>query len=119
MSDRLRRVNETLKKVLSEGIGELKDPRIGFVTLTGVEATEDLREATVYVSVYGSEKSRTATLDALTRAHGVLQAKINRERHLRRTPMLTFEYDESVERGVRMSQLLDELAPAEAADERE
>jgi ribosome-binding factor A len=49
----MRRVNETLKKVLSEGIGELKDPRIGFVTLTGVEATEDFREATVYVSVYG------------------------------------------------------------------
>ena len=83
MSDRLRRVNETLKKVVSEGIGELKDPGIGFVTVTGVEATEDVREATVYVSVYGSEKDRRATLEALRRAHGVLQAKVNRELHLR------------------------------------
>ncbi len=113
MSDRIRRVNETLKKVLSEGIGELKDPRIGFVTLTGVEATEDLREATVYVSVYGSEKAREATLAALRSAHGVLQARINRELHLRRTPQLAFAYDESVERGVRMSRLIDELAPAD------
>jgi ribosome-binding factor A len=108
----MRRVNETLKKVLSEGIGELKDPRIGFVTLTGVEATE-------YVSVYGPEKAKQATLDALASAHGVLQAKINRELHLRRTPQLTFEYDESVERGVRMSQLIDELAPADTPDDGE
>jgi ribosome-binding factor A len=111
VSDRLRRVNESLKKVLSEGIGELKDPRIGFVTVTGVVATEDLREATVYVSVYGGERDRRATLETLGRAHGVLQAKVNRELHLKRTPLLTFEYDESVERGVRMSQLIDELAP--------
>jgi ribosome-binding factor A len=115
----MRRVNETLKKVLSEGIGELKDPRIGFVTLTGVEATEDFREATVYVSVYGPEKAKQATLDALASAHGVLQAKINRELHLRRTPQLTFEYVESVERGVRMSQLIDELAPADTPDDGE
>jgi ribosome-binding factor A len=109
----MRRVNETLKQVLSDGIAELKDPRIGFVTLTGVEATEDLREATVYVSVYGSEQAREATLVALQGAHGVLQARINRELHLRRTPQLAFRYDQSVERGVRMSRLIDELAPAD------
>jgi len=113
VSDRLRRVNETLKKVISEGIAELKDPGIGFVTVTGVEATEDVREATVYVSVYGSEQDRRATLEALRRAHGVLQARVNRELHLRRTPLLAFAYDESVERGVRMSKLIDELAPAD------
>ncbi len=113
MSDgRLRRVNEQLKQVLSEGIGELKDPRIGFVTVTGVDATEDLREAKVFVSVYGKERERERTLEALERAHGVLQAKVNRELHLRRTPQLTFHYDPSVERGVRMTQLIDELAPA-------
>jgi ribosome-binding factor A len=109
-------VNEQLKQVLSEGIGELKDPRIGFVTVTGVEATEDLREAKVYVSVYGQEREREKTLEALERAHGVLQAKLNRELHLRRTPQLTFHYDPSVERGVRMTQLIDELAPAPAPD---
>ena len=113
----MRRVNETLKKVVSEGIADLKDPGIGFVTVTGVEATEDFQEATVYVSVYGSEKDRLATLHALQRAAGVLQAKVNRELHLRRTPQLTFEYDESVERGVRMSQLIDELAPADIPDD--
>ena len=107
----MRRVNETLKKVLSEGIGELKDPRIGFVTVTGVEATDDLRQATVFVSVYGAEPARRGTMQALERAHGVLQAKVNRELHLKRTPQLSFAYDESVERGVRMSQLIDELAP--------
>jgi ribosome-binding factor A len=116
MSDRMRRVNESLKKVLSEGIRELKDPRIGFVTITGVETPDDIRQATVYVSVYGSEKARRATLEALARAHGVLQARLNRELHLKRTPQLAFEYDESVERGVRMSKLIDELAPADAPD---
>jgi ribosome-binding factor A len=109
----MRRVNETLKQVISEGISELKDPGIGFVTVTGVEATTDLEEATVYVSVYGSENDRRATLEALRRASGVLQARVNRELHLRRTPLLAFAYDESVERGVRMSKLIDELAPAD------
>jgi ribosome-binding factor A len=109
----MRRVNETLKQVISEGISELKDPGIGFVTVTGVEATTDFEEATVYVSVYGSENDRRATLEALRRASGVLQARVNRELHLRRTPLLAFAYDESVERGVRMSKLIDELAPAD------
>ena len=69
--------------------------------------------------MYGSEKDRRAT-STRCRAHGVLQAKIVRELHLRRTPLLTFAYDESVERGVRMSKLIDELAPAdEPTDERE
>lgn len=109
MSDRMRRVNEALREVLSEAIPELKDPRIGFVTVTGVEATEDLKQATVYVSVYGSERARRRTLAGLAAAHGFLQARINRELSLRRTPQLTFEYDPSVERGVRISKLIDEL----------
>ena len=107
----MRRVNEQLKQVLSEGIGELKDPRIGMVTVTGVEATPDIREARVYVSVYGNERKREQTLTALASAHGVLQAKVNRELHLRRTPTLSFHYDQSVEHGVRMTKLIDELAP--------
>jgi ribosome-binding factor A len=104
-------VNEQLKQVLSEGIGELKDPRIGLVTVTGVDATPDLRDAKVFVSVYGNERAREKTLAALEGAHGVLQAKLNRELHLRRTPQLSFHYDPSVERGVRMTKLIDELAP--------
>jgi len=106
----MRRVNESVRAVVAEGVGELKDPRIGMVTVTGVEVTPDLREATVYISVFGNEQKRRATLAGLESAHGVLQAKINRELALRRTPQLAFAYDESVERGVRMTRLIDELA---------
>jgi ribosome-binding factor A len=109
--ERMRRVNEALKEVLSEGLGELQDPRIGFVTVTGVEASPDLRHARVFVSVLGSERKRERTLAGLSAAHAVLQARIAREMRMKRTPQLTFEYDPSVERGVRMSQLIDELAP--------
>src|ERR687888_1085566 len=111
MSERMRRVNEAVKEVLSEGIGELKDPRIGFVTITGVETSSDLRHARVFVSVLGSEQKRERTLDGLAAAHGVLQARVARELRIKRTPQLTFEYDPSVERGVRMTKLIDELAP--------
>jgi len=106
----MRRVNQTLKEVLSEGIGELKDPRIGFVTITGVETSSDLSQARVFVSVLGSARKREASLVGLAAAHGVLQAKIASELRLKRTPQLAFEYDPSVERGVRMTQLIDELA---------
>ena len=111
MSERMRRVNEALKEVLSEEIGALKDPRIGFVTVTGVEASPDLRHAVVYVSVLGDERRRDATLAGLQSSHGVLQGRVNRELHLKRTPQLRFEYDPTIERGVRLSQLIDELAP--------
>jgi ribosome-binding factor A len=107
----MRRVNAAVREVLSEGVGELKDPRIGFVTVTGVETSTDLRQAVVYVSVLGSEKKREKTIEGLQAAHGLLQARIARELRLKRTPQLTFEYDPSVERGVRMTQLIDELAP--------
>jgi ribosome-binding factor A len=111
MSDRIRRVNEAVREVISEGIGELKDPRVGFVTITGVETSADLRHATVFVSVLGGETKRKKTLAGLAAAHGVLQARVARELRLKRTPQLTFEYDPTVERGVRMTQLIDELAP--------
>jgi ribosome-binding factor A len=107
----MRRVNEAVRQVLSEAVGQLKDPRIGFVTVTGVETSQDLRHARVFVSVLGGERKRTRTLAALQAAHAVLQAQIARELRLKRTPQLQFEYDPSVERGVRMSKLIDELAP--------
>jgi ribosome-binding factor A len=106
----MRRVDEAVKEVLSEGIGELKDPRIGFVTVTGVRTASDLRHARVFVSVLGSERKREKSLAGLAAAHGVLQARLARELRLKRTPQLAFEYDPSVERGVRMTQLIDELA---------
>ena len=105
----MRRVNESVRAVLAEAIGELKDPRIGFVTVTGVETASDLRHATVFVSVLGSDRKREQSLAGLEAAHGVLQKKLAAELKLKRTPQLTFQYDPSVERGVRMSKLIDEL----------
>jgi ribosome-binding factor A len=113
MSQRMRRVNESLRAVLSESLGELNDPRIGLVTITGVETSPDLRSARVFVSVLGSERKRLQTIDGLQAAHGVLQARIGRELRLKRTPQLAFEYDPSVARGVEMSRRIDELAPAD------
>ena len=109
MSERMRRVNESVREVLAEAVGELKDPRIGFVTVTGVKTAADLRQATVFVSVLGSERKRAQSLAGLEAAHGVLQAQIARELRLKRTPQLTFQYDPTVEQGVRMSKLIDEL----------
>jgi ribosome-binding factor A len=111
MSERMRRVNESVRHVLAEALPELKDPRIGLVTVTGVETAPDLRHAVVYISVLGSEKKRAATLKGLEAAHGVLQSRLARQLRMKRTPQLTFEYDPSVERGVRMSRLIDDLAP--------
>jgi ribosome-binding factor A len=111
MSDRMRRVNESVRQVLSEALLELKDPRIGFVTVTGVDTSPDLRQARVYVSVLGGVRKRELTLAGLTAAHGVLQSRLSRELRMKRTPQLAFEYDPSVERGVRMTKLIDELAP--------
>src|SRR2546426_8596546 len=111
MTDRMRRVNESVRQVLSETVGQLKDPRIGFVTVTGVQTSPDLRHARVFVSVFGPERKRTQTIEGLQAAHSVLQAHLAQELRLKRTPQLSFEYDPSVERGVRMTKLIDELAP--------
>ena len=111
MADRMRRVNESVRQVLSEAVGQLKDPRIGFVTVTGVKTSADLRHARVFVSVLGSERKRELALQGLEAAHSVLQSRIARELRMKRTPQLAFEYDPSVERGVRMTKLIDELAP--------
>ncbi len=111
MSGRMRRVNEAVKQVLSEAIPSLKDPRIGFVTVTTVETTTDLDHAKVWVSVFGGENQRKKTLEALDGAAGVLQGRIGKELGLRRTPRLEFVYDRAVEQGVRMTRLIDELAP--------
>ena len=112
----MRRVNEAIKEVLGASLPELKDPRIGFVTITGVETTPDLRQARVFVSVLGSERKRERSLQGLEAAHGVLQSRLAQELRMKRTPQLTFEYDPTVERGVRMTKLIDELAPDDHRD---
>jgi ribosome-binding factor A len=111
MADRMRRVNEAVREVVSARIAEgLRDPRIGFVTVTAVETSSDLRHARVYVSVLGSEEERAATLEGLESAHGVLQQAVAGELRMKRTPTLQFVFDESIDRGMRITELLDDDA---------
>ena len=108
-TERMRRVNEVMREVIGDSIStELEDPRIGFVTVTAVETSPDLRSARVFVSVLGDEAEREATLNALASAHGVLQAAVARQTRMKRTPTLTFRYDDTPERGERVSRLLDQ-----------
>ncbi len=108
-SPRMRRINEVLREVVGAAIStDLGDPRIGFVTVTSVDTSPDLRAAKVYVSVLGGEEEREAALAGLRSSHGPIQAKIAAETRMKRTPTLSFHYDPTVERGMRISQLLDE-----------
>jgi ribosome-binding factor A len=107
-SERLRRVNEAVRQVLSDAISvDLKDPRVGFVTVTAVRTSPDLRHAHVFVSVLGSAEERTASLEGLGSAHGYLQRRVADELRLKHTPTLEFEYDDTVDRGMRISELID------------
>jgi ribosome-binding factor A len=106
---RMRRVNEAVREVLSARIAEgLDDPRIGFVTVTSVETSPDLRHARVYVSVLGSQSERDATLAGLESAHGLLQQSIAAELRMKRTPTLRFVFDDSIDRGMRITELLED-----------
>jgi len=113
----MRRINEVLREVVGAAIaGDLSDPRIGFVTVTAVETSPDLRTAKVYVSVLGTEEERESTLDALRSSHGVIQSRIAAETRMKRTPTLTFHYDDTIAQGVRISQLLED-DPDEGGEE--
>jgi ribosome-binding factor A len=107
--ERMRRVNEAVREVLSARLaGGLKDPRIGFVTVTAVETSPDLRHARVFVSVLGGEEERQDTLSGLASAHGILQGAVAEELRMRRTPMLDFVYDHSIDHGMRITELLEQ-----------
>jgi ribosome-binding factor A len=119
---RMRRVNEAVREVVSAHIAEdLSDPRIGFVTVTAVDTSPDLRQARVYVTVLGDERARSDGLAGLDSARGFLQAQVASELRMKHTPMLEFTYDESTDRGMRISQILEEWppSPADPADEEE
>jgi ribosome-binding factor A len=106
-NERMRRVNEAVREVLSTAIAkDVKDPRIGFVTVTGVDTSPDLRHARVYVSVLGGERERADTLAGLSSSHGYLQSRVAAELRLKNTPQLDFHYDESVDRGARITEIL-------------
>ena len=105
----MRRVNEAVREVLSARIAAgFSDPRIGFVTVTSVDTSPDLRHARVYVSVLGDESERSETLAGLASAHGLLQTSIAAELRMKRTPTLQFVFDESIDRGMRISEILDD-----------
>lgn len=112
---RMRRINEVLREVVGAAIsGELIDPRIGFVTVTAVETSPDLRTAKVYVSVLGSEEEREATFEGLRSSRGVIQSRIASETRMKRTPTLTFHYDDTIAKGVRISELLEDEPESDA-----
>src|SRR5438874_6929702 len=102
---RMRRVDEAVREVLGDAIAkDLADPRVGFVTVTAVKTSPDLRHARVYVSVLGDETQREQSLAALARAHGFLQGRLAAELSLKHTPQLTFHFDPSIQRGMRITQ---------------
>jgi ribosome-binding factor A len=107
-TERMRRVDEAMREVLGAAVSDLKDPRVGFVTVTDVKTSPDLRQARVFVSVLGDPAERSATLDGLASAHGVLQGRVARELRMKRTPTLEFVYDDTAERADRLTRLMDE-----------
>ena len=110
----MRRVDKSMRMVLSDAItNDLKDPRVGFVTVTGVKTSPDLRHARVFVSVLGDEPKREASLDGLRSAHGYLQRRLASELTLKHTPSLTFIYDGTVDHGMRINELLKKVADEE------
>jgi len=110
---RMRRVNEGMRGILSDVISkELLDPRIGFVTVTSVRTSPDLRHARVYVSVLGDPEERGATMAGLQSSSGFLQSRVGSALRLKHTPTLTFDYDDSIDHGMRITELLDKNTDA-------
>jgi ribosome-binding factor A len=111
---RMRRVNEAVREVISTRVAEgLKDPRVGFVTVTSVDTSADLRHSRVYVSILGDADSRQEALDGLASSSGFLQSELAAQLTLKRTPTLEFVYDDSIDRGMRITELLQPEAPKE------
>lgn len=107
---RMRRVDEAIRQVVGDVLaGELKDPRVGFVTVTDVRTSADLSHARVYVSVLGDVDIRQASMDGLDSAHGFLQRRVAGELRLKRTPTLEFTYDDTTDRALRVDELIDEI----------
>lgn len=113
--DRMRRINSVLKEAIAEHVADLKDPRLGFITITGVEASPDLRAAKVFFSVLGTPEEQASSLEALTAASSKIRTEIGREIRMKYTPALTFVVDEAIERGAHIASILHEIEVEEAA----
>ncbi|MCA1062415.1 30S ribosome-binding factor RbfA [Rossellomorea sp. AcN35-11] len=122
MSHRANRVGEQMKKELSDIIGrKIKDPRIGFVTVTDVQVTGDLQQAKVYITVLGGEDQRENTLKGLAKAKGFIRSEVGQRIRLRKTPEIIFEFDESIDYGNHIESLLRRVQdePEESKDTEE
>jgi ribosome-binding factor A len=107
---RANRIAEQMKKEMGDIISmKIKDPRVGFVTVTDVEVTGDLQQATIYISVLGSEKEKQDSLLGLTKAKGFIRSEIGKRIRLRKTPELIFEFDEALAYGNRIETILRDL----------
>ena len=106
---RMRKVNELLREIIAEQVTELKDPGLGFVTITAVDTAPNLRHATVYYSTLGTPEEAAETGAALTRAHSRLQRAVARQARLKYTPVLEFASDAALEQGLRINQILRDL----------
>ena len=109
-------IHELVSGLLIKG---LKDPRIGFVTITGVKVTDDLHQATIYFTVIGSDEEKKATARGLASACGFIRKEVGKELHMRYVPELAFRYDESVEYGNRIENILKELNVGVEGDDTE
>ena len=110
--ERMRRVDAAVRHVVGDAMAQdLKDPRVGFVTVTDVKTSADLRHARVYVSILGTPAEREASLEGLRSAHGYLQRRVASELRLKNTPELEFVLDETAERAFRLEELLDAERP--------
>lgn len=115
---RATRVGEQMKKELGDIIGrKLKDPRVGFVTVTDVEVTGDLQQAKVYITVLGDDEQKQNTLKGLAKAKGFIRSEIGKRIRLRKTPEILFEFDESIDYGNRIESLLKEINRDESLEE--
>ncbi|NLJ86048.1 MAG: 30S ribosome-binding factor RbfA [Firmicutes bacterium] len=110
---RVEKIREAIKQEASDIIRNMKDPRIGFVTVTDAEVSRDLRHVKIYVSVLGDEESKRSSLEGLERATGYIRTEIGQRVRLRYTPEIVFRWDGSLERGARIDQILQELKAEE------
>jgi ribosome-binding factor A len=117
MNVRLARLRELFKQEISTILQrEMKDPRIGFVSVTDVELSQDLRHAKVFVSILGDEGAKAKTMTALSSAQGFIRTELGRRIRLRYIPQVHFRLDESIERGVRVQHLLRRVTEAKGEE---
>lgn len=113
---RVQRIGEEIKKEAAEIIRNMKDPRVGFVTVTDVEVSNDLSHVKIFVSIYGDDEAKDRSLEGLQAAKGFIRTEIGKAIRLRHTPEIAFKIDPSLERGARISQIISDLAAEQTAE---